>query len=119
MDNHDPKSAPTQINSQTKHQQIIQLITQAIVLANISVYLGYAAIVCFCVFGTLASMATFKDSGVVYWAFHYLPYVRLVHANKFVPSVYFGTISYYPKEYFKDNFDDGGGAARICFCHDD
>lgn len=77
MDNHDPKSAPTQINSQTKHQQIIQLITQAIVLANISVYLGYGAIVCFCVFGTLASMATFKDSGVVYWAFHYLPYVLI------------------------------------------
>ncbi|OBX50896.1 hypothetical protein A9Z60_03050 [Moraxella nonliquefaciens] len=56
---------------------MIQLITQAIVLANISVYLGYGAIVCFCVFGTLASMATFKDSGVVYWAFHYLPYVLI------------------------------------------
>lgn len=75
MDSHAPN--PTQSNPQPKHQKIIQVITQAIGLANVSVYLGYGAIVCFCVFGTLASMATFKDSGVVYWAFHYLPYVLI------------------------------------------
>lgn len=75
MDSHAPN--PAQSNPQAKHQKIIQVITQAMGLANVSVYLGYGAIVCFCVFGTLASMATFKDSGVVYWAFHYLPYVLI------------------------------------------
>lgn len=75
MDNHAPNL--TKPNPPFKHQQIIQIITQAIDLANVSVYLGYGAIVCFCVFGTLASMAMFKDSGVAYWAFHYLPYVLI------------------------------------------
>ena len=39
----------------TNHQTIlICRIQEAIRLANISVYLGMSAIVCFCLFGTLA-----------------------------------------------------------------
>ncbi|OOR87783.1 hypothetical protein B0181_09500 [Moraxella caviae] len=56
---------------------IIQRIKEAIALANLSVRLGLAAIVCFCVFGTLASLAAFKDSALVYYAFHYLPYALI------------------------------------------
>lgn len=56
---------------------VITRIQEAIKLANLSVYLGFLAIGCFCVFGTLASMANFKDSTLIYWAFHYLPYVLI------------------------------------------
>ena len=56
---------------------LIARTIEAIRLANISVYLGMAAIICFCVFGTLASMADFKDSMLIYYAFHYLPYVLI------------------------------------------
>lgn len=58
-------------------QTIITAIQEAIRLANVSVYLGLLAIVCFCVFGTLASMTAFKDSQWVYLIFHYLPYVLI------------------------------------------
>ncbi len=63
--------------TQNRHQQIMTVIKQAITLANVSVYLGYAAMVCFCVFGTLASMAMFRENTLIYWAFHYLPYVLI------------------------------------------
>lgn len=56
---------------------LIARTIEAIRLANISVYLGMSAIICFCVFGTLASMADFKDSTLIYYAFHYLPYVLI------------------------------------------
>lgn len=56
---------------------LICRIQEAIKLANISVYLGMGAVGCFCVFGTLASMASFKDSQLIYIAFHYLPYVLI------------------------------------------
>lgn len=59
------------------HTLIKQRIHEAIRLANISVYLGFGAVVSFCVFGTLASMAVFKDSLVIYYIFHYLPYVLI------------------------------------------
>lgn len=59
------------------HTILIQRINEAIKLSNISVYLGILAIGCFCVFGTLASMASFKDSQLIYVAFHYLPYVLI------------------------------------------
>lgn len=59
------------------HTILIQRINEAIKLSNISVYLGMLAIGCFCVFGTLASMASFKDSQLIYVAFHYLPYVLI------------------------------------------
>ncbi|TWV82459.1 hypothetical protein [Moraxella sp. VT-16-12] len=58
-------------------QRLIALISHAIKLANISVYLGLMAVMAFCVFGTLASMASFKDSQLIYVAFHYLPYVLI------------------------------------------
>lgn len=56
---------------------LIARITEAIRLAKISVYLGLFAIVCFAIFGTLASLAAFKDSTLIYLAFHYLPYVLI------------------------------------------
>lgn len=59
------------------HALISDQFRQAIRQANIGVYLGLLAIVCFCVFGTLASLPAFKDSGWVYYAFHYLPYVLI------------------------------------------
>lgn len=59
------------------HTILIQRINEAIKLSNISVYLGMLAIGCFCVFGNLASMASFKDSQLIYVAFHYLPYVLI------------------------------------------
>lgn len=59
------------------HTILIQRINEAIKLSNISVYLGMLAIGCFCVFGTLASMASFKDSQLIYVAFHYLPYMLI------------------------------------------
>lgn len=49
----------------------------ALTLAKFTVWLGILAVICFCVFGTLASMAHFKDSTVVYYAFHYLPYLLI------------------------------------------
>lgn len=55
-------------------QRLIALIKHAIGLSHVSVYLGLMAVVAFCVFGTLASMASFKGSALIYWAFHYLPY---------------------------------------------
>lgn len=60
-----------------QHTQLITLIRTAIRQATLCVWLGLLAIACFCVFGTLASMATFKDSSLVYYAFHYLPYVLI------------------------------------------
>ncbi len=59
------------------NQRVVELIKDAIKLANISVYLGLLAVGCFCVFGTLASLANFKDNTLIYWAFHYLPYVLI------------------------------------------
>lgn len=61
----------------TNKQRLIALISHAIKLSNIGVYLGLMAVVAFCVFGTLASMASFKDSQLIYIAFHYLPYVLI------------------------------------------
>lgn len=53
---------------------VITRIKEAITLTNLSVALGVLAIICFCIFGTLASMAKFKDSIIIYSLFHYLPY---------------------------------------------
>ncbi len=62
------------MNPQT---QLISHIRTAIRQATLCVWLGLLAIACFCVFGTLASMAAFKDNNLVYYAFHYLPYVLI------------------------------------------
>ena len=59
------------------YQLIRTQIMSAISTANISIRLGQLAIVCFCVFGTLASMAVFRESAAVYYAFHYLPYALI------------------------------------------
>lgn len=59
------------------HALISAQFRQAIRQANFSVRLGMMAIVCFCVFGTLASLPAFKDSAWVYYAFHYLPYALI------------------------------------------
>lgn len=59
------------------HTRTEQVITHALRLANISVYLGLLAVVCFCVFGTLASLPAFKDSTLIYLAFHYLTYALI------------------------------------------
>ncbi|WP_323841018.1 MULTISPECIES: hypothetical protein [unclassified Moraxella] len=56
---------------------LIARTTETLHLANISVYLGMVAIICFSVFGTLASMANFKDNAMIYYAFHYLPYALI------------------------------------------
>lgn len=61
-----------QLSSQNLRTQAV--ISHAIKLANVSVCLGLVAIACFVVFGTLASLPQFKDSTVIYLAFHYLPY---------------------------------------------
>lgn len=58
-------------------QILILRIEQAIRLANISICLGTAAIASFCIFGTLASMQTFSQSLLIYYAFHYLPYLLI------------------------------------------
>ena len=64
-----------QLSSQNLRTQAV--ISHAIKLANVSVCLGLVAIACFVVFGTLASLPQFKDSTVIYLAFHYLPYVLI------------------------------------------
>lgn len=61
----------------THHERIITLIRSALSLANVSVYLGLSAMVCVCVFGTLASLPAFKDSTLIYVAFHYVPYLLI------------------------------------------
>ncbi|MFC0820904.1 hypothetical protein [Moraxella marmotae] len=59
------------------HAFIAQQFHQAIRQANFSVRLGLLAMVCFCVFGTLASLSALHDNAWVYYAFHYLPYVLI------------------------------------------
>ena len=59
------------------NRRLIELFTNAQKLSQVSIYLGYLAIIAFCVFGTLASMASFRQNVLVYWAFHYLPYVLI------------------------------------------
>lgn len=53
---------------------VIALIRQAKTINTASIYLIYAAIVAFLVFGTLKSLAVFHRSETVYTLFHYLPY---------------------------------------------
>lgn len=59
------------------HALISAQFRRAIHQANLTVRLGLLAVACFCVFGTLASLAAFKDSAWVYYAFHYLPYALI------------------------------------------
>ncbi|OAV05437.1 hypothetical protein AO373_0068 [Moraxella catarrhalis] len=59
------------------HTLIAHQFDQAIRQATLSVRFGFGAIVCFCLFGTLASLPMFKDSIWIYYAFHYLPYTLI------------------------------------------
>ncbi|OAV10514.1 hypothetical protein AO377_0894 [Moraxella catarrhalis] len=59
------------------HTLIAHQFDQAIRQATLSVRFGFGAIVCFCIFGTLASLPMFKDSIWIYYAFHYLPYALI------------------------------------------
>lgn len=61
----------------TKHTRQIALFTHAKQQSQYGIWLGFLAIACFCVFGTLGSMARFADSGFVYACFYYLPYVLI------------------------------------------
>lgn len=66
------------------------LIQWANKLNHLSIGLIYIAIVCFVLFGTLASLAKFKDSPMVYGLFHYLPYALIgltIPASLFVALV--------------------------------
>ena len=66
------------------HALISAQFRRAIHQANLTVRLGLLAIACFCVFGTLASLAAFKDSAWVYYAFHYpKPKVNLFLRTEF------------------------------------
>lgn len=74
-----PRQAKHQV--QTTHHQssqaLIELFQQARTQSYCSLILGVAGIICFAVFGTLASMARFKDSEAIYYAFYYLPYALI------------------------------------------
>lgn len=65
------------MSEHANHKRVINLIRSALGLANVSVYLGLSAMVCVCVFGTLASLSAFKDSTLIYVAFHYVPYLLI------------------------------------------
>lgn len=60
-----------------QRQRLIALISHAIKLSNIAVYLGIMAVAVFLIFGTLASLPAFKGSVLIYMAFHYLPYLLI------------------------------------------
>lgn len=68
---------PNHKKAMNHHDTLITRTKEALRLANASVYLGMAAIICFGAFGTLASMNQFKDSTLIYYAFHYLPYTLI------------------------------------------
>ena len=53
----------------------IARIREAQKLNRVAIFLVCVALACFMFFGTLASVAYFRDSRLMYWLFHYLPYV--------------------------------------------
>lgn len=55
--------------------QITTLIKKAHKSSQMNIYLGYVAIICFLILGTLASLQTYRHSSWVYMSFHYLPYL--------------------------------------------
>lgn len=60
-----------------KNTPLITLITHAIKLSQASIGLGLLAILCFLIFGTLASLERFRDNTPLYLAFYYLPYILI------------------------------------------
>lgn len=61
----------------THTPRLITLFSTAQRQAQLAVYLGYLAIACFGLFGTLASMERFNDNTLIYVCFHYLPYALI------------------------------------------
>lgn len=55
--------------------RLIALFSHALSLSRLSIVLGYLAVACFLVFGTLSAIRDFADSVWVYLCFYYLPYV--------------------------------------------
>lgn len=65
------------LNKPNINPQLIGLIENALSLSKISIGLGLLAVVCFVIFGTLASMANFASHTLIYYVFHYLPYILI------------------------------------------
>lgn len=61
-------------NTPNPAQTATTLIKNAHKTSQISIYLGYLAVGCFLLFGTLKSLPRFANSQWVYVVFHYLPY---------------------------------------------
>lgn len=61
----------------TAKSTIISIIRHALRLAQMSVALGIIAIACFIILGTLSSLNAYRDSALIYYLFHYLPYVLI------------------------------------------
>lgn len=68
---------PTLLNKPAVNPKLIGLIQNALSLTKISIGLGLLAVLCFIIFGTLASMANFANHTLIYYAFHYLPYILI------------------------------------------
>lgn len=72
--------------------RILSLITQAKKLNQLTIFLIYAAIGAFLLFGTLKSLPQFRDSTVIYQCFYYIPYGLI---GLTIPmTVYIGFILY-------------------------
>lgn len=60
--------------NKNNNTRLITLIENALSLTKISIGLGLLAVLCFIIFGTLASLSQFANHTMIYYAFHYLPY---------------------------------------------
>lgn len=58
----------------TDRSALITLIRQAWHLGKIAIWLGWAAVAVFVMFGTLASLRAFANHTLIYALFYYLPY---------------------------------------------
>lgn len=71
-------------------QPALHRIRQAKKINTLSIYLIYVAVLCFLAFGTLASLPSLHDSGLIYGLFHYVPYALVglsIPLNMFVAFV--------------------------------
>lgn len=65
------------MNANAKQARLIALFAHAHRLASVSVWLSFLAILVFLVFGTLSSLAQFRQNGLIYALFYYVPYVLI------------------------------------------
>ncbi|MDO5650669.1 MAG: hypothetical protein Q4G13_00845 [Moraxella sp.] len=56
---------------------LIALIKNALSLAKISIYLGWTAIAIFIIFGTISTLKAVQGNAMIYFGFHYLPYILI------------------------------------------